>query len=179
MLAGSILLTMLPRSRASGQLTSVLTSVLLTLSLVCATRGFPLQGQNAKQAPGQAEGVEILSDTRGVDFKPYTRQILSVVFKYWLTFLPAEAAGPAGIKGVTLIRFSINPDGELAAMHLDGSTHNEALNRAAWAAITSVGRFPPLPKSFDGPNLELRVQFLVNRAETEVSERLVEPATHR
>ena len=62
-------------------------------------------------------------------------------------------------KGVAVL-----PDGNIAdnGMHLDSSTHDDALNRAAWGSITGVGQFPPLPAQFHGPNLELRITYLVN-----------------
>ena len=66
-------------------------------------------------------------------------------------------------QGETLIRFTILPDGRIGAMTLDGSTHDQAIARAAWGSITGVGQFPPLPKEFHGPNLELRIHYLVNK----------------
>ena len=48
-------------------------------------------------------------------------------------------------------------------MKLEGSTHDDAINRAAWGSITGVGVFPPLPSQFKGPNLELRITFLLNK----------------
>lgn len=109
-------------------------------------------------------GVDILSDTQGVDFQPYLQRILREIYEQWLPLIPEEARPPLMKQGVTQIRFTINPDGTIAAMHLDGSTHDDALNRAAWGSITSVGQFPPLPKQFHGPNLELRIHYLVNRS---------------
>jgi TonB family protein len=109
-------------------------------------------------------GVDILSDTQGVDFQPYLQRILRLIYEQWLPLIPEEARPPLMKQGVTQIRFTINPDGTIAAMHLDGSTHDDALNRAAWGSITSVGQFPPLPKQFHGPNLELRIHYLVNRS---------------
>ena len=105
---------------------------------------------------------EILSDTHGVDFNPYVRGILRTIYAGWLRLMPDEAKPPTRAKGETAIRFSISPDGQILAMHLDSSTHDDLLNRAAWGAITGVGQFPPLPASFKGPDLELRVHFLVN-----------------
>ena len=109
-------------------------------------------------------GVDILSDTQGVDFQPYLQRILRLIYEQWLPLIPEEARPPLMKQGVTQIRFTINSDGTIAAMHLDGSTHDDALNRAAWGSITSVGQFPPLPKQFHGPNLELRIHYLVNRS---------------
>ena len=108
-------------------------------------------------------GVDILSDTQGVNFQPYLQRILREIYEQWLPLIPEEARPPLMKQGVTQIRFTINADGTIAAMHLDGSTHDEALNRAAWGSITSVGQFPPLPKQFHGPNLELRIHYLVNQ----------------
>jgi len=65
----------------------------------------------------------------------------------------------------TLIRFTILPDGRVSAMNLDGSTHDDAINKAAWGSINAVGQFPPLPKEFHGPNLELRIDFEVLKPE--------------
>ena len=63
------------------------------------------------------------------------------------------------------MRFSILPDGNIGSMGLDNSTHDAALNKAAWGSITSVGQFPPLPPQFHGPKLELRINYLVNQKE--------------
>lgn len=112
---------------------------------------------------GLNTGVDILSDTMGVDFNPYLRRILHDIYVTWLPLIPEEARPPLNKQGETLIRFSILPDGRIGAMRLDGSTQDQALDRAAWGSITGVGQFPPLPKEFHGPNLELRIHYLVNK----------------
>jgi outer membrane biosynthesis protein TonB len=107
-------------------------------------------------------GVDILSDTQGVNFEPYLRRVLRQIYQQWLPLIPEEARPPLSKQGVTQIRFSIGPDGNVSEMHLDGSTHDDALNRAAWGSINGQ-QFPPLPKQFTGPSLELRIHFLVNK----------------
>jgi TonB family protein len=107
-------------------------------------------------------GVDILSDTRGVNFTPYIRQILRKIFNAWLPLIPAEARPPQNAQAETKIRFSIAPSGKLLAMHLDASSRQEKFDRAAWGAITAFPQFPPLPEAFTGPLLELRVDFRVN-----------------
>ena len=109
------------------------------------------------------EGYDVLSDTQGVNFQPYIQRIIRLIYQQWLPLLPEEARPPLNKRGTTQVRFTINPDGTIAAMHLDGSSHDDALNRAAWGSITGVGQFPPLPKQFHGPNLELRIHYLVNQ----------------
>ncbi len=117
----------------------------------------------------QRHDVSILSDTRGVDFAPYVTRITHMIYGTWVTRMQQDARPPSLIKGVTVIRFTINQNGKLTAMHLDGSTHTDSLNRAAWGAITGVEQFPPLPKEFTGPDLELRVRFNVNQPKSNVS----------
>ncbi len=112
---------------------------------------------------GLNTGYEVLSDTEGVDFGPYLTKILREIKATWLPLIPEEARPPLNKQGETLIRFTILPDGRLGQMALDGSTHDDALNRAAWGSITGVGVFPPLPANFKGPNLELRIHYLVNK----------------
>ncbi|HTV08652.1 MAG TPA: TonB C-terminal domain-containing protein [Candidatus Aquilonibacter sp.] len=109
------------------------------------------------------KGVEILSDTQGVDFNPYIRRILADIYNNWLPLIPEECKPPLSKQGETLVRFSILPDGRIGGMWLDGSTHDDAINRSAWGSITSEGQFPPLPAQFHGPNLELRIHYYVNK----------------
>ena len=112
---------------------------------------------------GAATGVEVLSDTMGVDFAPYLRRILSDIKRTWIPLIPEEARPPLNKQGETLIRFIILPDGRVGTMNLDGSTQDEAIDRAAWGAIKGNNPFPPLPNQFHGPQLELRIRFLVNK----------------
>ena len=107
-------------------------------------------------------GIEILSDTLGVDFGPYIKRLLRILYDSWVPLIPEETRPPLNKEGDTLIRFRINPDGTLSYMHLDGSSHDDAINRAAWGSVTGVGQFPPLPKDFTGPNLDLRVHFIIS-----------------
>ena len=112
---------------------------------------------------GLNTGVDILSDTQGVNFGPYMQRILREIYNTWIPLIPEEARPPLNKQGTTQIRFTILPDGHIGAMHLDGSSHDDALNRAAWGSIVGVGQFPPLPSDFHGPNLELRIHYLVNK----------------
>ena len=129
-------------------------------------RGTGIRGES--HAVGQQaanSGIEILSDPLNVDFGPYLRHLLAMIRASWIPLIPEECYPPLSKEGTTLIRFTINPDGSLRpnAMHLDDSTHDEAIDRAAWGSITGIGQFPPLPAEFKGPNLELRIQFIISR----------------
>ncbi len=117
----------------------------------------------ATRSPAGLGGAEILSDTMGVNFDPYLKRILREIYDVWIPQLPQEAYPPLNKQGVTQLRFIILPDGKIGGIVLEGSTHDDALNRAAWGSITGVGQFPALPAEFHGPNLTLRIHYLVNQ----------------
>jgi TonB family protein len=104
-----------------------------------------------------SQGVDILSDTQGVNFRPYLKAILSEIDDQWSSQVPDGS--PAGS---TEIRLSVKPDGTISAMHMDDSTRDDALNRAAWGSLTSIRQLPPLPAKFHGQDLQLRIHFVVN-----------------
>ncbi len=123
-------------------------------------------GEYGSSAPSARNGAnsdaEVLSDTLGVDFGPYIKRLLRILRASWYPLIPEECSPPLNKEGSTLIRFTINSNGTVSAMHLDASTHDTAIDRAAWGSITGVGQFPPLPKEFNGPNLELRIHFIIS-----------------
>ncbi len=112
---------------------------------------------------GTNTGAEILSDTLGVDFGPYIKRLLAMVRASWIPLIPEETRPPLSKEGSTLIRFTIQKDGTLSFMHLDASTHDEAIDRAAWGGIKGVGQYPPLPPDFKGQELDLRIQFNIKQ----------------
>jgi len=120
-------------------------------------------GNGPSQQGGANVGTKILSDTQGVDFSRYLQRLLSDVKKNWLPLIPEECHPPLNKKGITGVRFTIQPDGKISAMHLDYSTHDVAIDRAAWGSITGMGQAQPLPREFHGPNLELRIEFQINQ----------------
>jgi outer membrane biosynthesis protein TonB len=119
-------------------------------------------GAPGRMGPLQA-GATILSDTQGVDFSAYMRRLHDDIQRNWDPLIPEEVEPPLLKKGIVGIRFTILPDGELSQpMILETASGDVALDKAAWWAITSEGQFPPLPKAFHGPNLQLRVGFFYN-----------------
>lgn len=121
-------------------------------------------GANAPdEHPGNQGAVDVLSDTMGVDFGPYLERVIYDTKRAWYPIIPEEAQPPLLKKGVVGIRFKIGPDGRVmpGSMHLDSPSGDVALDKAAWAAINYAG-YPPLPKEFKGPYLELRFYFLYN-----------------
>jgi TonB family protein len=119
-------------------------------------------GQNApSQLPAMGVGPEILSDTMGVDFGPYLRRLIADTYRSWIPLIPEVARPPLDKQGRVGIRFKIAPDGSVKEMILESPSGDTSLDRAAWGGITGAS-YPPLPKGFKGPFLELRFGFFYN-----------------
>jgi TonB family protein len=109
-----------------------------------------------------AEGMEILSDTLGVDFGPYMKRLHYTVQNHWDPLIPESAMPPVMKKGVVVIQFRIEKDGRVTGMELVSSSGDVALDRAAWGAITDAIPVPKLPVNFAGEYLLLRARFYYN-----------------
>lgn len=107
-------------------------------------------------------GMDILSDTQGVDFGPYLARIHPTVQMNWMLLEPEAARPPLMKHGKVTIRLVIMPDGKVVGMNIESSSGDVALDRAAWGGITASSPFPPLPSEFHGPYLELLCRFYYN-----------------
>jgi TonB family protein len=114
------------------------------------------------QHPGLNSGVDVLSDTMGVDFGPYIQRVIWDTKRAWYPIIPESAKPPLDKQGRVLIRFKILPDGTVTDMVLESPSGDVSLDRAAWAGITGAAPYAPLPRAFKGPYLELRFYFLYN-----------------
>jgi TonB family protein len=114
------------------------------------------QGRQPTQVGG---GLDVLSDTMGVDFGPYLARVLHDVKQNWYNLIPESAMMK---KGKVSIEFAILKDGKVAGMQLSSTSGDVALDRAAWGGITASNPFPPLPSEFGGQYLTLRFRFYYN-----------------
>jgi outer membrane biosynthesis protein TonB len=114
--------------------------------------------------PGAGSGgVQVLSDTQGVDFSNWLQRWHWETEHTWDPLIPDEVNPPIGKSGMVAIEFKVLPNGRLMpdSVHLVGRSGDTALDRAAWGALTG-SNYPPLPREFHGPYLELRAYFLYN-----------------
>ncbi len=116
----------------------------------------------APQHPGLQSGVDILSDTMGVDFGPYMKRVIAATQRSWEPLIPESVRPPLLKKGKVGVEFKIMPDGTVRQMILRFPSGDVPLDRAAWGAITGASPYPPLPKDFKGPYLALRFGFYYN-----------------
>lgn len=119
-------------------------------------------GTNLGSGASAQGGLEVLSDTMGVDFGPYLSRVLQNVRENWYNLIPEVARPPIMKKGKLAIEFAITKDGSVAGMQLVASSSDVALDRAAWGGITASNPFPPLPTEFKGQYLKLRFYFYYN-----------------
>jgi hypothetical protein len=124
-----------------------------------------LGGSGLARHPGAGSGgIEVLSDTQGVDFRNWLQRWHRETETTWDPLIPDEVNPPLLKSGMVVIRFKVLPNGRLMepnGVFLEGRSGDTALDRAAWGALTG-SNYPPLPKDFHGPYLELRAYFLYN-----------------
>jgi outer membrane biosynthesis protein TonB len=116
------------------------------------------------QHPGAGTGApQILSDTQGVDFSNWMARWHYETQKTWDPLIPDEVNAPINKSGMVVIRFKVLPNGRLmdGSVMLEGRSGDTALDRAAWGALVG-SNYPPLPREFHGPYLEVRAYFLYN-----------------
>ncbi len=115
----------------------------------------------ARQATSASQnGVQILTPTDGVDFKPYLNILVTDVRRKWYTSMPQAAL--KGEKGEAIIRFRIESNGNAESVVLETSSGKDAFDETAIQAIRDSGPFQPLPQAFKGSSITLRFIFNYN-----------------
>ena len=125
--------------------------------------------QQSTTIPSSGGGIEVLSDTMGVNFEPYLKRLVPIVKEHWYTLLPQTVFPPVNKSGTVVIEFAVMKDGAVAGMKLADSSGDPSLERASWGAVTASAPFPPLPQEFKGEFLRLRFVFCYNDACKNVS----------
>ena len=158
--------------------TRLAVAVFLSLTAVAAAAQEKSQTNSAESDPGNAKaaatqmpekptirgGMEVLTDTQGVDFKPYLSKVLATIRQNWYQLIPEDARPPLLKQGDVSLEFVILKDGKVAGMRVVKPTGDLSLDRAAWDAITASAPFAALPQEFHGPFLGLRFHFYYNPA---------------
>ncbi|MGH9584572.1 MAG: TonB family protein [Bryobacteraceae bacterium] len=110
---------------------------------------------------GPHSAVELQSDPRGADFRPYLARILAIVRANWRLVIP-ESARIGQLRGRTVIEFIINRDGSIPKLVTADSSGSEPLDRAAVAGLSMSNPLPPLPADFKGFQVRLAFTFAYN-----------------
>ena len=121
-----------------------------------------MRGGYLPPSPGNTgSNLELLSDPKGVDFRPYLIQILASVRRNWHAVIP-ESARLGMIRGRVSLQFSVARDGSVPKLVIAASSGEPALDRAAVAGISASNPFPPLPGDFNGQTVRLQFKFAYN-----------------
>ncbi|HLJ78710.1 MAG TPA: TonB family protein [Acidobacteriaceae bacterium] len=144
--------------------------VVISVSLVLATSA---PGMAFGQSKGSADrecrdraSVELLNSIPSPDLpvieKDYLPVLVSRTKEKWYPLIPLEARPPQEKKGCVLVQFVVHPDGKVTDMELVMQSGDIAMDRAAWAAITSAAPYAPFPKRLTTTVIKMRMAFLYN-----------------
>jgi outer membrane biosynthesis protein TonB len=134
-------------------------AVVVVVPMIAQT---PPQDAKKNASPSRDLGaIEILSDTKGVDFGPYIERLHDVVQARWEPLIPPVALPPEMKSGTAVIGFAILQDGTIKAMRMVRSSGDFRMDRAAWFSI-STDPLPKLPDTFKGEYILLQCAFRYN-----------------
>src|SRR5208282_2868033 len=103
--------------------------------------------------------LQLLSDPKNVDFKPYLLQVLALVKKNWMSVIPDSAR--KGRKGTVVLKFFIDRHGAVPSLEIAANSGTD-FDRAAVAGISASVPFPPLPAEYPGDQIHLQMSFTYN-----------------
>ena len=112
-------------------------------------------------------GIEMLTDTEGVDFNDYFRRIYYIVKGNWEAVMPPSVSlGEQGVVSlhVKIMRDGSVPDPEPVMLYGSGK---EPLDRAAVSSIRASNPFPPLPGAVQRAVHRSAVYVLLQHSATE------------
>lgn len=110
----------------------------------------------------QLEQVTILTDTMGVDFGPYVKNVVKTVRQSWYAVIPPSVYPPIKKQGRVSIEFEIQKDGKVTGEKVGTSSSDVRLDQAAFRSINGSGPFDALPVQFPGQRLGLLFYFYYN-----------------
>jgi TonB family protein len=110
--------------------------------------------------PKTGSTLELLSDPKGIDFRPYLIRVLAAVRRNWFAVIPESAH--LGRRGRVQVQFAISRDGNVPKLVIALPSGTDSLDRAAVAGISASNPFPPLPAGYTGDQIRLQLTFLYN-----------------
>jgi TonB family protein len=118
-----------------------------------------INSQGSAQIPSSgAELPALLSDPKGVDFKPYLAQVRASVERAWRIILPKN-----GHRGYVSVQFAIQRDGTVRKVAYAQSTGDPSLDNTAVMSISQAGPFGPLPVQYTEAEIHVQMNFAYNQ----------------
>jgi TonB family protein len=101
----------------------------------------PQEPRQSAEATARGAGVEVLSDTKGVDVGPYLKSVLKIVKRNWYNLIPQSARAPKMKRGDVSIELAILREGKIKGMRLAESSGDVSLDAAACSRMARHRRF--------------------------------------
>ncbi len=145
----------MPQRSASGAGGTIVGDIGDSTTLIPSLNNVPSAGRIGSN-------LQLLSDPKGIDFKPYLIQILTVVRRNWLSIIPEAAK--MGRRGRVLVQFSVDRSGGVPKLVIaeGAGPGGDSLDRAAVSAISASYPFPPLPADYKGDQIRVQLAFSYN-----------------
>jgi TonB family protein len=128
-----------------------------THSILSGPGGVTSQGTSPFASSG-AELPQLLSDPKGVDFKPYLASVLASVKRTWYMIMPKN-----GHRGYVSVQFAILRDGTIRKASFAQQTGDPTLDNTAIMAISQAGPFGPLPVQYHDAEIHVQINFSYNQ----------------
>jgi TonB family protein len=150
-------------------------SRILVLALLASTQFYSLesnaafknnndvpQQQNGSSVPRGAAGIEMRTDTEGVDFNSYLRDVYISVKKRWFANMPPSVE--KGQQGKNTVEFHVLQDGSVPrdSLKMVLSSEKSDFDSASLQGVREASPFNHLPASFSKPYIVLRFTFYYN-----------------
>ena len=126
-------------------------------SILSGPGGVNSQG-TAPIASSGADLPQLLSDPKGVDFKPYLASILASVKRSWDMIRPKN-----GHRGYVSVQFAILRDGTIRKASFAQQTGDPTMDNTAIMAISQAGPFGPLPVQYNEGEIHVQINFSYNQ----------------
>jgi TonB family protein len=120
--------------------------------------GIVSDGDNGSSS--SLEGMQLLSDPKNVDFRPYMQLVLRKVREQWFRVIPAVAR--TGRQGIVVLQFSVDRAGQIPKLVVANPSGVVAYDQAAVAGVSASSPFPPLPPEYNGAEIRLQLAFSYN-----------------
>ena len=146
----------------------------LVLTFLASTQLQTLEGAEAvqgKNAPPHSNAptygkaacaIEMLTDTDGVNFNSYLREVYSSVKKRWFANMPPSIE--KGQQGQNTVQFHVLQDGSVPkdSLEIVSSSEKSDFDAASMQGIREAIPFNHLPEKFSQPFIVLRLTFYYN-----------------
>lgn len=151
-------------------------SRIVVLALLASTQFYSPEGnvafKNKNDVPQQPNGsvargtagcaIEMRTDTEGVDFNSYLRDVYLSVKKRWFANMPPSIE--KGQRGRNTVEFHVLQDGSVPSdsVKMVISSEKSDFDSASLQGVSEAPPFNRLPASFSGPYIVLRFNFYYN-----------------